>query len=799
MDKKKSKLIYNPPLIIKISISEIYVLKEEFQNHISEYSLKFIGTNNNKFNIYNLSYILKNPIDLIPIKTPLLNSITIYLMKSDKFISKGILYLNKNTNINEQIVKLKHINIKFNYILNFIDFIKNKNNTSKTNKKKIINKNNSPLKKGISISNPKTEKKEYKNCYNSICKRIKENIFFRNFKSINQNNNINKNNNNYYHNNSCVELGNNLNRNTFFKNENNNNEKEPKIKSYYSTIENKDYNYDKINFSNNWVNNTKLLLKKVDRYLTLRNSKKNSKNKFKKSLSVKNIKLYSIDKHKINKSLTEKIIESYRLQKKYKEYNLENKNNFKYFSDNRNSLITSDEDNFNTISHNNFLFKKYSSLKKLNSSSYGKENRDNQSNLDKTNFISQNSKNSNKKYRDIDDIFLKNKIKLFENNEKNNFQKIDKINEKNFPILINLKKNEETNSENNSKEFINNYKKQIINLTKNDKSNKKDNNNNIIIFNNRYNIDDSLNINNISNDDLNDNKNNILLNNNHSYEKINLVKINSLKSNKYKNIIESYDNSPNIQKVYNIDEKNLEINNNNNNYKQDIINLEYKGLTVNANNEHKYFEHFNRLKEEFYSLYNNNYIHNIKDELLKLEIELLLEKIIELIYEYHFRINEEKTIYNNLFNYYNNYKYKYFIFCKLFKKLKKIKQQKNENLIKKDYIIAKNKNLFISKDEILIFQTLFKNNKKIYNNNYNYQKTDTKIMTKIFKNILIKILNKNNNKDKIINNEKNINWIKNNILDDENYIDDEYFNNNKITKKNIKIKFKIDNINHINN
>ena len=99
MEKIKSKLNYNPPLIIKISISELFILKEEFHNHhISEYSLKFIGTNNNKFNVYNLSYILKNPIDLIPLKTPLLNSITIYLTKSDKFISKGILYLNKKAN-----------------------------------------------------------------------------------------------------------------------------------------------------------------------------------------------------------------------------------------------------------------------------------------------------------------------------------------------------------------------------------------------------------------------------------------------------------------------------------------------------------------------------------------------------------------------------------------------------------------------------------------------------------------------------------------------------------------------------
>ena len=186
MDKKKSKVIFNPPLIIKVSISEIFVIKEEFQNHISEYSLKFVGTNNNKFNIYNLSYILKKSVDLIPLKTPLLNSITIYLMKSDKVISKGILYLNKNSN--EQIVQLKHVNIKFNYILDFIDFIKNKNNNNnQNNKNKIINKNNSPiLKKNNILNNQKTETKEIKDNYNLISKKIKDNICLRNLKKINK-------------------------------------------------------------------------------------------------------------------------------------------------------------------------------------------------------------------------------------------------------------------------------------------------------------------------------------------------------------------------------------------------------------------------------------------------------------------------------------------------------------------------------------------------------------------------------------------------------------------------------------
>ena len=426
MDKKKSKVIFNPPLIIKVSISEIFVIKEEFQNHISEYSLKFVGTNNNKFNIYNLSYILKKSVDLIPLKTPLLNSITIYLMKSDKVISKGILYLNKNSN--EQIVQLKHVNIKFNYILDFIDFIKNKNNNNnQNNKNKIINKNNSPiLKKNNILNNQKTETKEIKDNYNLISKKIKDNICLRNLKKINKLKKINENNN--YRNNSCVELGDHANINTYYKNENYNNEQKTNVYSNNSTtIDNKDFN-----FANNWVNNTKLLLKRVNRYLTLRSNKKNSKKKFKKCLSVKNIKAFSIDKNEINKSLTYKKLTELKFQKKSQEFGLENKNHL-CFSENKNNIITSYEDIFNSTTNrnspdNNYYFKKYYSLKKLNSSSNRKEN---QFNLDKTNYISQYS---SKKFKNIDDISSKKK-QLYENNEKNNFKNTEIINDKQYPIL----------------------------------------------------------------------------------------------------------------------------------------------------------------------------------------------------------------------------------------------------------------------------------------------------------------------------------------------------------------------------
>ena len=53
-------------IIIKIKISEIFPLKEDIKNLLSDCSLKFDETNNNRYNIYNLLYMLNNTIILIP-------------------------------------------------------------------------------------------------------------------------------------------------------------------------------------------------------------------------------------------------------------------------------------------------------------------------------------------------------------------------------------------------------------------------------------------------------------------------------------------------------------------------------------------------------------------------------------------------------------------------------------------------------------------------------------------------------------------------------------------------------------
>ena len=398
MDKNKSYSSYHPPMIIKISISQISPFSDEFKNHISEYSLKFEGTNNNKFNIYNLSFILKNQIDLIPVKSPLLNSITIYLMKSNKSISKGILYLNKNTN--EQIIKFSKINlnIKFNYILNAADYLKNNYKNEKNIKNKKFNNNNSP-EKNISINNQNLlNSKENKNKYKLMNQKIKNNM--------NLNNNIiNSNKKNTNHHKSCIDFR--VDSKDSSKNENKINELNPNIYSYYSTIENK-YNTNRNCSSNIWINNTKLLLKKVDRYLSKRNEKNNSKKVFEKCLSARNIKSFPLYKDKMNKFLTERKSLNNKLSSSSKDLSYK-KNKFKSYI-NKNSLFISDEDkNIKTISENSskkdFLCKKYFSFKKNNSSLNLKGSN---SYFDK---ISQILKTSNKKNLEKKQIYNKNQIK----------------------------------------------------------------------------------------------------------------------------------------------------------------------------------------------------------------------------------------------------------------------------------------------------------------------------------------------------------------------------------------------------
>ena len=166
---------------------------------------------------------------------------------------------------------------------------------------------------------------------------------------------------------------------------------------------------------------------------------------------------------------------------------------------------------------------------------------------------------------------------------------------------------------------------------------------------------------------------------------------------------------------------------------------------------------FLKLKDDFFSVYNEKYLKNIKNDLLKLEIELLVEKMNVLIYEYHSQMYNF-TIENKLLLYYlKQNSENYLIIKKLFNKLyfiqkesktRKRKIKKYEDNIDK-YI---NKNINIYKNEFGLFELLFE--KKKTKKNLNEKDKE------ILKNIISILIDKNNNIDLIINENKQYrNWI----------------------------------------
>ena len=667
-------------IIIKLRISEIFPLTEEINNILSESSLIFNETNNNKYNIYNILYMLNNTIILIPTKSFDFSQINIDLMiDNDKNRSRGILYINDNSD--EQTVKFnitnKYINIKFHYSLTII----NSNDENKTKSKEIEPKNK------ISKKFKMDEK---------LNNRLRKNLT-----NIKQKNNCNikiikKRNNN-------KDLYNTERKNNFHFNVN----KSQIIFPCNLIINNKDTNDNKNNYSELWINDTKMFIKKIKKYISLRNSRNNSQKEFKKYLSSKNINSYKDFSNKLINPIT----------------NL--KNNIK--NQNTNSSSSSID-----IVKNNNIFdideisktKKYRTGKKLNHST-NPIREDSFTKNKYNNFLSSTA--SNKKFINNDKVRKEVKSKLFKNFEEH--VKVENNNESDF---INISNN-------------NSYKREYS----------------------------ERNIN-----DINENKNNNLY-------------INKLYTKKkIKNIYENKNNFFKINNKYNSNE-NL-INNciNNNGIDKEIIKspINYIKQSVQSNNDiFGTFIDFYQMKNDLYLLYNKKYINNINDELLKLEIDLFVEKITELINEYHKNITEEKIIYKYLINATKNYKKLFHIYFNLDKKLNKIKEKNKE---KRDKMNINNKDILIFQSELSLFDILFENKKYEKEKNNNFEKKNFKILSKMLKNILIKILNKKYNKDLIFKVEKYKNWINQNIENGEENYFNEVLNDRKNVKKNIKIKFK---------
>ena len=192
--------------------------------------------------------------------------------------------------------------------------------------------------------------------------------------------------------------------------------------------------------------------------------------------------------------------------------------------------------------------------------------------------------------------------------------------------------------------------------------------------------------------------------------------------------------------------------------------------------------------EDFKLLYSNEYLKTISNEYIKLEIELFIEKVLELVALYNNQIEEkyfEYQIEKN--NYYKNI-FQFIEIQKLFNKLNIMKYQfqlkkDNMKIIKSSHINNSINNLITNKKQINIFKNnlLEENQKKI-----NYKK-------EIIKQIIKKLIEKEKNKNILEKNEKFKIWIKNNCLKGND--------KKKKEKKNQKYesKKKLNNLNTINN
>ena len=141
-------------------------------------------------------------------------------------------------------------------------------------------------------------------------------------------------------------------------------------------------------------------------------------------------------------------------------------------------------------------------------------------------------------------------------------------------------------------------------------------------------------------------------------------------------------------------------------------------------------------------MYNDEYIKNINEDLLKLEIELYFEKMSELFSEYHM-LMDNKILENQIIkrDYKNNVD-KYLLYTKLNDKLKVIKTQQNAkknnlkengiNLYKQNY-----ENININMNELNILRLIFPDENK------------SKELKKIVTNILKKQGNKEIFKEKV--------------------------------------------------
>ena len=243
-----------------------------------------------------------------------------------------------------------------------------------------------------------------------------------------------------------------------------------------------------------------------------------------------------------------------------------------------------------------------------------------------------------------------------------------------------------------------------------------------------------------------------------------------------------YDDNDDNNNEHIMDDNNRNVESNDMNITSKIVNDNYEHIEknneplldeYNEDIDNLGLDNFSKKLDDFQLLYNDDYIKGIKEEDYSLEIELYIEKLIELITEYHIQIEEKDLEYQLIKNMYKKNIFQYLKINKLNKKLE---------LIKDDTILKKNKikpinfehdknyinNLITNKDEINMFNFIL----------YSEKEKEIKENKEELKKILKIILNKPKYKNIINQNEKIVKWMQIN-MDKQNQIKD------KGKKKNI--------------
>ena len=269
------------------------------------------------------------------------------------------------------------------------------------------------------------------------------------------------------------------------------------------------------------------------------------------------------------------------------------------------------------------------------------------------------------------------------------------------------------------------------------------------------------------------------------------------------------DNNKNLGNFYNnynklINQISKEIKDNRDKYNEEINNKDNE-INYNEDMFNEDFEQngFYKKLEDFKLMYNDDYIESINKEDYSLEIELFIEKLIELIIEYHLQVEEKEIEYQLIKNVYHKNIHLLNEQNKLNKKLQLLTEdsnikEKNKKTIINLHTRNKKNNILANKIEVNLFKYI------VYSN----QEKENKENKEKLKKILKKLLSKSKNINIINKNEKMMKWVKINI-DKSLSIKDKAKNNRINTAKSQKSQYedkyktnsnkKRKNINNINN